>query len=173
MNETKRRLVRAWVGLLGERSVGEIHIDDILTHAEVSRDTFYYYFDGIAQMPIEILERETDGILEKLDVSGSREAALHELLSFFKNRRMMLMRLYDSNYCTQTVRLADAVAMKLARIFLAGAGVKCAYKQFACEMLADGISGCIQRYMAGDREALLMREEFPAMLERYTDNIMA
>ncbi len=170
MNETKRKIVRAWVCLLAEHPLEKIHIRDILDLAEVSRDTFYYYFDGIAGMPAEIIIHETDAILEKLDVAETAGDAIHELLSFLKNRRVMLHRIYESGYRANAAELADTVALKLARILLAGKGEKGSYKSFACEMLSDGISGCIRRFMAGDENAVLTDGDFSAMLMRYAEN---
>jgi len=171
MNETKHRIICAWSALLAELPMEKIHLDDILGIAEVSRDTFYYYFDGVSGMPVDILEEEADEILDKLDLAEDGEGALYELLSFLRNRRMMLMRLYASEYQPYVTEFADAVSMKLARILLSGKGERTAYKGFACGMLADGISGCIRRYMANEGETVLMSDGFTEMLLHYAEHI--
>ena len=172
MNETKRKIICAWVSLLAKHALEEIHMDDILGIAEVSRDTYYYYFDGITNMPVEILESETDAILEKLDLAEDKEEALHELISFLKNRRVMLMRIYKSVHRSHAEMLADTVAMKTARILLAEKGERGSYKSFVCRMLADGISGCIKDYMAGKTDAMLLTDDFSDMLLSYAEHVL-
>ena len=47
MNRTKDAIVAAFGELLTERPLSKITVKDIVDRCEISRNTFYYHFEGI------------------------------------------------------------------------------------------------------------------------------
>jgi AcrR family transcriptional regulator len=109
-DDRERAIVETAQCLLGEKSFGEITIDDLAKGAGISRPTFYFYFPSKDALVMTIVERfvaETMGDLNELliDLESDPRAALRntlkEIFTAFRDRREVVLaaaelRAYDT-----------------------------------------------------------------------------
>jgi AcrR family transcriptional regulator len=73
-DERERAILATAEGLLGERPLGEISVEDIAHGAGISRPTFYFYFPSKDAVVLTLVERMVE------ESAASREVALAKLV---------------------------------------------------------------------------------------------
>ena len=71
MNRTKDAIVAAFGELLTERPLSKITVKDIVDRCEISRNTFYYHFEGIPSLLEQTVKYMTDQIIQAHSKFGS------------------------------------------------------------------------------------------------------
>jgi TetR/AcrR family transcriptional regulator, ethionamide resistance regulator len=121
-DERERTIVETAERLLGEKSFGEITIDDLAKGAGISRPTFYFYFPSKDALVMTIVERfiaDTMGDLTELladletDPRGTIRDALKEIFTAFSDRREVVL-------AAEELRTYDSEAQELWRQIMEG-----------------------------------------------------
>lgn len=89
-NTTKRMLAESFKKLLANKPLVKITVQDITKNAEVSRKTFYYYFQDIYDLMEWILWEDTNKLLGNITGDTWQTGILNILQYIQKNRRLML-----------------------------------------------------------------------------------
>jgi TetR/AcrR family transcriptional regulator, ethionamide resistance regulator len=121
-DERERTIVETAERLLGEKSFGEITIDDLAKGAGISRPTFYFYFPSKDALVMTIVERfiaDTMGDLTELlanleaDPRGAIRDSLGEIFTAFSDRREVVL-------AAEELRAYDSEAQELWRQIMEG-----------------------------------------------------
>ncbi len=89
-NSTKRMLAESFKELLVTKPLIKITVQDITKNAQVSRKTFYYYFQDIYDLMEWILWEDTNKLLGNITGDTWQTGILDVLQYFQKNRRLIL-----------------------------------------------------------------------------------
>jgi TetR/AcrR family transcriptional regulator, transcriptional repressor for nem operon len=63
---TRERIVAAAAGLIRERGVAEVSLDDVIERARVSKGQLYHYFDDRGALLRAVVDHNTEGVLGEL-----------------------------------------------------------------------------------------------------------
>ncbi|MEN3004694.1 TetR/AcrR family transcriptional regulator [Dehalobacterium formicoaceticum] len=95
-NFTKKAIIDAFVKLLNEKTLAKITVTEIITTCEISRNTFYYYFEDIYNLVDYLFNTEIEKLQEITMTSESLSDECELVLDFLKNNRTALKHIYDS-----------------------------------------------------------------------------
>lgn len=110
--ERRANLLAALEGLLGERRLAEISVDDIAQAAGVRRTAFYFYFSSKSTAVAALLEDAFDDVLagaadfldrQQRPVAALR-AALAELWTWWRKREPLMVAMLDARDTDAEVR---------------------------------------------------------------------
>lgn len=93
---TKRAIVSGFMELLNERPFDKITVVDVANRCEINRNTFYYYFDDLTALVNDMLECETQKILDMHINCDSWAEAFLLVTKFDRNNKRAIYHLYDS-----------------------------------------------------------------------------
>lgn len=84
--------------LLTEKRVKRLTVKDIVEECNISRQTFYYHFEGIPEMVKWNLETKFDELLQRCVEKENLEDGLYYVASVVLNVRPAVERALQSNY---------------------------------------------------------------------------
>ena len=121
-DDRERAILETAEGLLEERPLSEISVDDLAKGAGISRPTFYFYFPSKDALVMTIVERfiaDTMGDLTELlanleaDPRGAIRDSLGEIFTAFSDRREVVL-------AAEELRAYDSEAQELWRQIMEG-----------------------------------------------------
>lgn len=88
---TKKAIKESFLKLLNERPISQITVRDVVEDCGINRNSFYYHYQDLQALVVEILRENTDRILAEGLREQSVEACLDAAVDFaVKNRRAVL-----------------------------------------------------------------------------------
>jgi AcrR family transcriptional regulator len=90
---TRRELERTALALFTERGFDDVTVDEIVTAADVSKRTFYRYFDSKE----DVLFGDNDMLLEQIAKGFGRKAAPDDVMASVKEAMLALARRYEDD----------------------------------------------------------------------------
>ena len=88
---TKKAIKESFLKLLNERPISQITVRDVVEDCGINRNSFYYHYQDLQALVVEILQENTDRILAEGLREQSVEACLDAAVDFaMKNRRAVL-----------------------------------------------------------------------------------
>lgn len=105
--ETKEVIVNAVKTLLTQKKVRKLTVKDIVEESNITRQTFYYYFEDIPDLLKWILNRNTDKVLEETLAQGDAESGLHYLFLLALNVRPYVKRGLETNYEDEIKKMVE------------------------------------------------------------------
>lgn len=104
---TKKAIKEAFAQLYLEKPIEEINVIDISNGANISRKTFYYYYQGIWQLMEEIENDMTDDIIRCIAACDIRRAVLdpsiifNPIFNFLKEQQAFYWKIIRSEHKTR------------------------------------------------------------------------
>lgn len=89
-------IINTFVRILNEKPLSKITVTEIIEECEISRNTFYYYFEDIYSLVEYLFHTEIQKLQEITNTSGSLCEACEIILNFFKNNKTALRHVYKS-----------------------------------------------------------------------------
>ncbi len=88
---TRKAIKESFLKLLNERPISQITVRDVVEDCGINRNSFYYHYQDLQALVVEILQENTDRILAEGLREQSVEACLDVAVDFaMKNRRAVL-----------------------------------------------------------------------------------
>lgn len=88
---TKKAIKESFLKLLNDRPISQITVRDVVEDCGINRNSFYYHYQDLQALVVEILKENTDRILAQGLREQSVEACLDAAVDFaMQNRRAVL-----------------------------------------------------------------------------------
>jgi AcrR family transcriptional regulator len=95
-NFTKKAIIDTFVRILNEKPLSKITVTEIIEACEISRNTFYYYFEDIYALVGYLFRSEIKKLQEITDTSDTLGDECELVLEFLKNNKTALRHVYES-----------------------------------------------------------------------------
>ena len=118
--DMKEMIARAAAELMMDGNTRKLTVTDIVDKCQITRQTFYYHFDGIPQMIEWIFQKRLDQLIDETWTMDDPEAGIRSFFIMALNAAPYISRSMQSNYRDELDRLiaertaADA-AIEFAR----------------------------------------------------------
>ena len=99
--DMKEIIVAAARKLVLEKKVKKLTVKDIVEECQITRQAFYYHFEGIPDLIQWSMKQGTRRLLEESREQGGAEAALKHLFVFFINAMPEVKKGMASNYARE------------------------------------------------------------------------
>ena len=96
MQYAKARIKESFLKLLEEHPLSKITVRSIVEDCGVNRNTFYYYFEDIPSLLVEITQEEIDRIANEHGAIDNLEDGLLEAIQFAVKHRRAAFHIYHS-----------------------------------------------------------------------------
>lgn len=93
---TKMAIVNTFVKILNEKPLSKITVKEIIEACEISRNTFYYYFEDIYNLVDYLFKKEIEKLQEITDTSDSLQEEAEIVLKFLIENKIALKHIYQS-----------------------------------------------------------------------------
>lgn len=101
---TKNAICDAAYKLTGKKSIDKITVKDIVEECQITRQTFYYHFQDIADMIEYSMEREVKALVSEAKSCKSLEEALRDFCNvFIMDNKKLIARILVSSYYEQAM----------------------------------------------------------------------
>ena len=111
MNRTKDAIVAAFGELLTERPLSKITVKDIVDRCEISRNTFYYHFEGIPSLLDQTVKYMTDQIIQAHSKFGSPMDCIAPFVHYCTDNKKAILHIYRSVQREVFLTYLDRTAM--------------------------------------------------------------
>ena len=111
MNRTKDAIVAAFGELLTERPLSKITVKDIVDRCEISRNTFYYHFEGIPSLLEQTVKYMTDQIIQAHSKFGSPMDCIAPFVHYCTDNKKAILHIYRSVQREVFLTYLDRTAM--------------------------------------------------------------
>ena len=108
-NQTKRLLAQSLMDLMTTTPLEKISVNDIVDHAGVGRNTFYYHFEDIPDLIHWVLYQETEVVLEECIAQQDLEKGLRHFFEIAIQLQPYAIRGMQSNYGDEIGRMLEQV----------------------------------------------------------------
>ena len=93
---TKDAIKAAFIQLLEQKPYTKISVRDIVEVCGINRSSFYYHFQDIPSLLMEIIREQTDQIIQKYPTVDSAEEGLNVVLEFAIAHKRAVLHIYQS-----------------------------------------------------------------------------
>jgi len=150
----RRRIQEAFAELLAERgSLQNITVTELAERAEITRGTFYNYYDNIAQVGAELqneLEERLFEVYEDLDTLEGIEKYIDQVFVFFKSQEGVYRELFSSNTSTDFLRqLEDGMSRRVLSV-MQNYGVTAKSAKTELLFTVSGATAIVSKYYRGE-----------------------
>lgn len=156
--ETKEMIAEAARTLLIEHHVKKLTVKDIVEQCHITRQAFYYHFEGIPELFRWMIEKDTEQTLKKALSCETAEEGLRCLFIMGINYLPLVRQGMDSNY---SIELAHLLKEYFQRFFAMAAERKDFYPncspaeaRFILRYHSQAILGLFQTWSDNDTEHL-------------------
>lgn len=95
-NFTKPAIKASFMKLLNERPLNKISVRDIVEDCGINRNSFYYHFQDIPSLLGEIIEDETERLIQEYSSVSSLDECFYAAFRFLQENKRAVMHIYDS-----------------------------------------------------------------------------
>lgn len=114
---TKETIVNAYLTLLEEKNFDKITVTDLVEACEMSRQTFYYHFDGIEAMLDWAIKTETEKALQEAQGCRSWCEALYCLVPMLEKFNKLIISAIDSSHLFYVEKLLSCYIYTFTKEF--------------------------------------------------------
>lgn len=93
---TKKAIEQSFIKLLNERPLDKITIKDIVEDCGVNRNTFYYHFQDIPSLLVQILNGEAESVIQEYKDIDSWEDGFIRAAQFALQNKRLVYHIYNS-----------------------------------------------------------------------------
>jgi len=93
---TRKAIMESFIKLLNEKPLSKITVKEIVDDCGINRNSFYYHFQDIPSLVVEMLQEEADRIIQGNGKRESFEECLMEAIEFALKNRQAALNLYNS-----------------------------------------------------------------------------
>jgi AcrR family transcriptional regulator len=93
---TEEALCRAFMGLINEKPISKITVNDIASRCGLNRNSFYYHFDNIPSLIEVILEYKVNQIISEYSGAENVEKCVSMIIDFLLENRRAVLHIYSS-----------------------------------------------------------------------------
>ncbi|MDO4324308.1 MAG: TetR/AcrR family transcriptional regulator [Lachnospiraceae bacterium] len=113
--DMKEVIAEAAATLLFEKKVKKLTVKDIVEECNITRQAFYYHFEGIPELMRWVLEQNSEKVLEECFAQEDWESGLHYFFSFAVNALPYVERSMQSNYGAEIERMMTEIIYDFSR----------------------------------------------------------
>ena len=95
-NFTKREIKASFLRLLEQKKLADITVKDIVNECCINRGSFYYHFQDIPALIEEIIQENTEEIVNKYSDIASSSQCLYALMGIIINNKKTILNVYRS-----------------------------------------------------------------------------
>ncbi|MDD5923853.1 MAG: TetR/AcrR family transcriptional regulator C-terminal domain-containing protein [Clostridia bacterium] len=95
-NFTKREIKASFLRLLQQKKLADITVKDIVNECCINRGSFYYHFQDIPALIEEIIQENTEEIVNKYSDTDSASQCLEALMEIIINNKKPILNVYRS-----------------------------------------------------------------------------
>ena len=150
----RRKIQEAFAELLAERgSISNITVTDLAERAEITRGTFYNYYDNIREVGTELQNELEDQLFSKYDNLDSLEAMLQyidDVFVFFQSQEGIYSELLSSNSTSDImIQLEDGMSNRVLSV-LERSGVTDEKAKTELLFTTNGALAIVRKYYRGE-----------------------
>ena len=93
---TRKAIIDSFIRLLNEKPLDKITVKDIVENCGINRNTFYYYFDDIRTLVVDIMNMETEKVISKHIEDKSWEEGFIDAAKFALDNKKAVYHIYNS-----------------------------------------------------------------------------
>lgn len=93
---TRKAIMESFIKLLNEKPLSKITVKEIVDDCGINRNSFYYHFQDIPSLVVEMLQEEADKLIQENGKNESFEECLREAIKFAMNNKQAALNLYNS-----------------------------------------------------------------------------
>ncbi len=94
---TKRAIQEAFIELLNEKPINKISVKDISERCGINRNTFYYHYQDMQSLFVEMCENDADSIIQQYPELNSIDECFEALMMFVRKNKKAAYHIYYSN----------------------------------------------------------------------------
>lgn len=117
-NFTRKAIMESLIKLLNEKTLDKITVKDIVEDCGINRNTFYYHFQDIHELVIELLNRETENVLLKNIMENSWEDSFITAAKFALENKKAIYHIYNSVSREDLERYLNTIAKDVMSRFI-------------------------------------------------------
>lgn len=152
---TKETIVNAYLTLLEEKNLDKISVTDLVEACDISRQTFYYHFDGIDAMLDWAIKTETEKALVQAKDCRSWCEALYCLVPMLEKFNNLIVSAIDSSHLYYVEKLLSYYTYTFTKEFQSSKNligdVPTDNQTFLLKYLSSAIVGLIYMEMQYDK----------------------
>ena len=163
---TKDLIRRKVVDCLDRKPISQISVKEIAAACEISRNTFYYYYQDIYAVLSDIFSIELDRVIGRYGMTGSWEDSFIWATSFAMEHRRCIYHVYHSMQREELERYLYHISGDVMLRFVHAQNQEIGASEYTCQVIAQFYQGAltqmILQWVASD-----MKDD-PAQYIRYT-----
>jgi len=158
-NKNRRKIQEAFAELLAERgTLQNITVTDLAERAEITRGTFYNYYDNLYQVGSELqaeLEKRLFSAYDNLDTLESIEQYIDDVFVFFESQAGIYRELLSSDASTDFLRQLENSMSRRVLAVLHKSGVNDKEAEMELLVTTSGALAIVRKYYRGEIELTL------------------
>lgn len=95
-NFTKNAIKASFMKLLNEKPLNKISVKNIVEDCGINRNSFYYHFQDIPSLIVEIVTEEANRLIEKYPTINSLEECFNVAFQFALENKKAVLHIYQS-----------------------------------------------------------------------------
>lgn len=115
---TRKAIMASLIKLLNEKPLSKITVKEIVDDCGINRNSFYYHFQDIPSLVVEMLQEETDRLIQGSGKNESFEECLMEAIEFALNNRQAALNLYNSGNREAYQHYVNRIVCHIVRKYL-------------------------------------------------------
>lgn len=157
--KNRRKIQKAFAELLAERgTLNNLTVTDLAERAEITRGTFYNYYDNLYQVGVELqneVEKRLFSEYDNLSTASGVEKYIDELFIFLEGQENIYRELLSSNASVDFLRQLESSINERVLMVLKKNGIK--DKNVETELLftTNGAIAIIRKYYRGEIDLTL------------------
>lgn len=118
MNRTKAAIKDAFWKLLEEKPYNSITVKDIVNCCQVNRNTFYYHFQDIPSLMVQVVKEWMDEIIQSCRSTGSPIDCITAIMEACSQRKTAVLHIYRSVHLEDFLNYIDKLALYVIRSYI-------------------------------------------------------
>lgn len=95
-NFTRKAIKESFVKMLNEKPLAKITVKDIVEDCGINRNTFYYHFEDIPNLLLEIVTEDAERIIKEYPSVDSIEQCVSVAVKFTTDNKKAVFHIYNS-----------------------------------------------------------------------------
>ena len=152
--KNRRKIQEAFAELLAERGkLGNITVTDLAERAEITRGTFYNYYDNLYQVGADLqkeIEKQLFGKYDNLDTLEAIEQYIDEVFAFFDSQEGIYKELLSSDASVDfLIQLENSMSERVLSV-LHKSGVDDKAAETELLFTTNGAIAIVRKYYRGE-----------------------
>lgn len=162
---TKNLIREKVVDYLDKKPIAQISVKEIAEACEISRNTFYYYYQDVYDVLSDIFNIELERVIGKYSMTGSWEDSFIWATSFAMEHRRCIYHVYHSMQREELERYLYHISGDVMLRFVLAQNKEIGASEYTCQVIAQFYQGALTQ-MVLQWVALDMKDD-PTQYIRY------